>query len=174
MKDTFVITGLPRSGTAWCSALISLCPNAFCLHEGEIQYRGNALTEYLDERPERFVGDSAPLSKDGRFDHWAVRKVALVRPVDDVIKAVKKAFHGLMTEDAVRGDMDLLQNWINENSPVVILFKDLFTIDTSKLLWDYLLPGEQFPEDKVAALCRTRVEQVIPPKRTILRDAKRI
>lgn len=173
MNRLFFISGLPRSGTAWASALISLCPNAFCLHEGEAIHRWN-LVRNLVRRSELFVGDSAPLAKAERFDVWTAGRVAIVRDLPDVKRASRKAFHGLISNDALDRDARRLDAWISLHSPLVIQFNDLFTIAGAGQVWNHLLPGQHFPEGKVAALTRTRVQQIIPSKSEIINLAQQL
>lgn len=167
MNKLFFISGLPRSGTAWASTLINLCPNAICLHEGEAIYR-DGLVSKMQSRPELFSGDSAPNAKERRFDNVPATRVAIVRDFDEVITASRMAFHGLVSDDAIAADAERFGNWVATHNPLVISFKDLFTVAGAFAVWQHILGGQKFPVDKVAALTRTRVEQIIPSRSEIL------
>ena len=161
MNRLFFIGGLPRSGTAWTSALISLCPNAFCLHEGEALYR-QKLVSALMNRSEKFVGDSAPLAISERFDEYTASRVAIIRNKDQVKESSRIAFYGRVSEQAIDNHHLRLMRWISIHNPLVVQFEDLFTVEGASAVWHHVLGKEYFPINKVAALCRTRVEQIIP------------
>lgn len=169
MNRIFFISGMMRSGTAWASALISLCPNAFCYHEGEAIYR-EGLVDALRARPEKFAGDSSPgWRKRTDMDRELVAsRVAILRDMDDVVPAVRRAFHGLVPTDWVHQDLERLTKWIALHDPLVIPFKTLFTVAGAHRLWNYLLPDEAFPKDKVECLIRTKVEQLLPDKQAMI------
>lgn len=164
----FFVAGMPRSGTAWTSIMLSLCPAAYCLHEGERHHR-DGLLDHLRGREEFFAGDSAPTACSPKFDYIQARRVCIMRPLEEVIPATDKALHGLVSEDAIRSHLRELQAWAVRHSTLLVEFKDLFTLEGSRKVWNHVLPGEYFPEDKVAALIRVRVEQIIPDRETILK-----
>ena len=166
MSRLFFITGMMRSGTAWASALISLCPNAFCYHEGGAQLK-NGLVEGLRSRPEKFAGDSSPGWREFTREVDAVEapRVAIIRSFDEVMPAIRKAFHGMVPNDWIHQDCERLNTWVSRHDPLVIPFRKLFTISGARQVWDHVLPGEDFPRDKVECLIRTRVEQILPEKR---------
>lgn len=170
-QQLFFVSGMPRSGTAWVSALINLCPAAYCLHEGEAQYR-DGLIRHLQCRDEFYAGDSAPLALAAKFDHLTARRVAILRPLDEVQAAAKIALHGLVSKDQINYHYRDLMTWIARHDPLRIAFDELFTLAGAAKVWEHLLPREYFPEDKIAILIRNRVTQVIPDKETILREAK--
>lgn len=170
-QQLFFVSGMPRSGTAWVSALINICPAAYCLHEGEAQYR-EGLVRHLQCRDEFYAGDSAPTALAAKFDGLSARRVAILRPLDEVQAATKIALHGLVSEDAVNSHYRDLQTWISRHSPLLIAFDELFTLAGAAKVWEHLLPREYFPEDKIAILIRNRVTQVIPDRETILREAQ--
>lgn len=166
----FFVAAMPRSGTAWTSQLLSLCPNAYCLHEGEAQFRDD-LAGHLRSQKEFYAGDSAPTACLERFDHIEAKRVCIMRPMGEVIPSTLKALHGLVTQKHLWDHLKILQEWCVKHSPLLVEFNDLFTLEGSREIWEYLLPGEYFPEHKVSALIRVRVEQVIPDRETILKSA---
>ncbi len=172
-QQLFFIAGMPRSGTAWTSQLVNLCPAAYCLHEGEMQYR-DGLVRHLQCRDEFYAGDSAPLNVAAKFDHLPGRRVAILRPLEDVMNASAEAFYGLVTEDNIHGHYRDLMTWISKHKPLVVEFKDLFTLAGAAKVWEHLLPREYFPEDKIAILIRNRVTQVMPDREEIIKLSQQL
>ncbi|MGB3006306.1 MAG: hypothetical protein WBC06_07345 [Chitinophagaceae bacterium] len=79
-RFSFVITGFPRSGTAWISQLLSLKDNSICLHEPETMLAGK-LNEILHTYETVGCASSFPSISQTKIN---CEKAAIIRrPIND-------------------------------------------------------------------------------------------
>lgn len=133
MKN-FVIAGLPRSGTAWCAALLSTIPGVHCWHEAS--QHGDHFFDYRDAMavsgPEikggdyEFIGDSTTDTRPEIAIEGA--HVWIFRPLEQ-----SKAEYFLKMGGSGRAAWDQIEqnaeDWMKRNNPEVIRFHRLFSED---------------------------------------------
>lgn len=150
MPKYFIITGLPRSRTAWMANLFCT-GNVICFHE-PINLFGDlvAMKNYLDGLPYEYVGISD--SSIGGHCDWYLENfkdvpvVFIEREVKVVLEDFEK-FMGMSAEDAKK-----CIDWVWEGATRLHELPNTITVPFEKLndtatvgkMWEYCIPDIEF------------------------------
>lgn len=132
MKN-FIISALPRSGTAWCSELLASCEGVFCWHEA-IQH-GDTFTDYrqaLSIPNFDFVGDSTTHAGP-EFDDLSARRVWIDREENDCFDSYREVL-GEMADSYRDRIINQGLTWKHKHQPEIIKFEYLFNKD-EEIAW---------------------------------------
>lgn len=152
-KTTFQIAGLPRSGTAWITAVLNLCPSVICVHEAIDKNVPVPKNEYSS------VGESGSHLLLPDFVNKKVDfRLFIYRDYSDSYDSLCKAT-----------DTDIPIDWWNEfltplareffnKSDMVIEFESLFTIEGIKKIWSKVTK-DPFEEDKISLMLGMNVQR---------------
>lgn len=148
----FLVTGYPRSGTAWVANLLStdVCT---CIHEGTA-FEG--MEAWLDRTPN--VGLSCPTAT---LHPWTkkLRTVLIVRDKNEALQAFLRAVPNLSTSGA-RAMFDRIEVQIALLQPeLVIPFSELF--NRGEELWNWAYPEVRSNSIRLAQLFQVKIEQDI-------------
>ena len=162
MSRYFFITGLPRSRTAWLSCFFTH-GNVACRHEAlRHDLSALGLRKTLDETPGEYAGDSdsaLPLmaAQIGRM--FPEAPVAVVRRSPTECRESLERVYGsedlanLAVDQTLRG-LDVLSGCMKTREfDYARLPADL------REMWEFLVPGEPFPEWRVNELLDLQIEQ---------------
>lgn len=160
----FLITGYPRSGTAWLANLFTWGP-ALCVHDPE-EICGPGMALPLDPGPQvEYIGisDSA-LAVEGLLVAREAHPLAFVwRRRSEALGSFKKlaAKLGLSEEQAIAG-FDLCADATEalhraSSGAFSIAFEQLGDAHAVGLLWKHLLPEVPFPAARFELLKRMRI-----------------
>lgn len=148
MANTFFVTGLPRSRTAWFSCFLS-SDNYFCYHEASARYMLEDWKAFA-EAQEIPVGnsDSGLIFVSGEMVHLFPDSPVVVirRPVEDVhtslIKTLGFSDLNLLYRQAEK--LDLLEQHPNVLS---VIYDELDELSVRKI-FKWVLPEFDWPEDR--------------------------
>lgn len=145
----FLITGLPRSGTAWLANWFTT-DHSICWHEALMDY---SLEELLSFKSESLFGVSETflcLLKPEEVNAIPVKKLVVHRPIEEVNASLEAAgLPGLMTEEHADN--------LRAIDGAHIDFKDIFDGDKFRIVHDWLVPL-RFNTDRYALLRKLSVE----------------
>jgi hypothetical protein len=163
---SFIITGLPRSRTAWLSAFLT-GSGAYCLHEGLL--RGEeGLATWLNESDLHGDSDSGlPLVWESLLTQLeSLPKVVVVqRNPEEVIPSLKKYWSGIrFLREADPGMLveilePKLEELAKESSTLVVKYEKLSEIDTLREIWDFCLPTLPFDQTRSEILVNLNIQQ---------------
>jgi hypothetical protein len=167
VKRLFLVTGYPRSRTAWLAAFLS-SGRTLCLHEPIMRFGQNFLpmVEYIESLPHRNVGisDSAIPALRGMFA--MVYKTAPVLVVERPKKACLeslKNYYGLgwdsgkvLRAEKAFDETCLGLQALEEHFSTVkrISFESLATVEGARVAWEFCCPGEAFDQHRYQAMDR--------------------
>ncbi len=164
MPRTFIVTGLPRSRTAWCANWLTT-DQSLCYHDERFD-------ESLLVNPRR-VGFSGPelieQSDDILLDYVNAPWLVLLRNSDDARSAFQvhvKSIPGAwdVTGDAATDNLFELRAHklavISKHCTVkAIEWTELDNEQTAREVWTHLLPGIAFDVARWRLLCKFNVQQ---------------
>ena len=146
---SFVVTGLPRSRTAWLSAFLT-GDGAYCLHEGLLLGEVE-LIDWLNSSDMHGDSDSAlPLVWDRILAGVASppRVVVVVRGREEVISSLGKYWKGIdfLAGKDPRPLIDQIEAKLAELSKtaLVVEYDKLSDLGTLKKIWEHCLPSLPF------------------------------
>lgn len=148
--NTFFITGLPRSRTAWIANLFTYGP-AYCFHEAPMfcEWDINKIPEMFKHVNKPYVGNS-----DSSIPHFMdfhekifpdARYVLVTHDVKIAAKETDEIF-GFDTKASLLQCQAALIEYAKRFNPFVIAFNDLNKIESVRALWNYCIPTEPFDE----------------------------
>lgn len=156
-RGVFMITGLPRSRTAWMANFFT-AGKSFCFHEALTL--GN-LDEVFGGVNKAYVGNSdsgIPFFADKNNEIYSsARHVLIKRKKEEVAKSLQRLF----TEDVTPGlnaCIEALERYEAEFKPFVVKFEDLHDEKIMRAIWEYCLPSESFDEERWRMLNDFKVE----------------
>lgn len=166
-RKFFVITGLPRTRTAWMAALMS-GERSICFHEPKNIFGSwNAFFAYATTLDYEYIGISdSSVTIDPLFD-WSIFQMAKIVMIDrnpeDVIDSYSNVMDFSHTEaaDLVLRVYDGLNQLVAKHEVMHVGYDALESIATVAAIWDYCLPGIRIPEEKIKQMQYLRVEQHI-------------
>ena len=155
----FLITGLPRSRTAWLSVLCTT-GNAICYHEPSICFDDIAdLRDFYDKGTARYIGASdAGL---GFFLSWILenikpRTLIVDRDVDEVNRSLSRI--GLKPKNS----MTLLHRELRKfQSHPLVMWVPFFALERKHIvqkIFSHLMPGEDFDETRYEHLSSMNIQ----------------
>lgn len=168
MTQPFLITGLPRSRTAWMATVCNLVPEAFCYHEPLAHFSSweECFSLYQTSRF-RFVGisDSAlGFHLHEIMQKWNPRVLVIERDISDV----RRSLAGIGIADdrqycaLLRERLDVaLERCAHSLMITTVSFSGLENFDIVKAAIGHLLDNAEIDWEKVRELMRLSV-QVIP------------
>lgn len=173
MSELFLITGLPRSGTAFMSQFCNLSDRVICLHEGVVDYDNPF--DYLSERSEYYAGDSSSFGILPKFDSVNCKRVLIERNSSAVIKSYSEYID--IDTDELSKLITELEGFSSEFkvkfNPYLVRYEELFDVETLRKIWTFLFPDLYFPEKKVENLTRIRCNRK-PPSQAEIESMKPI
>jgi len=127
MEHRFIISGLPRSGTAWIATFLNSLPGVFCWHES-VQW-GDEFDSYTDTfmLPYEHVGDSTTDTSE-QFDVMRATRVWIQRNPDDC-KACFRSKMGPAVDEYWDKILEMGERWKRQHNPPVVIFEKLFSED---------------------------------------------
>jgi len=149
--QTFFITGLPRTRTAWLANLLTY-QSSFCFHEAFKLHNIDSYVKTLNELTYRYVGDSdcsLPLIINDLMDIYPESKIVIIeRDINDVYNSLTKLFvcdnTKLMSILSVA--LGLIEE-LKQNHPcLVVRFNDIN--EQIKTIWEYCIPSIKFNHER--------------------------
>lgn len=125
----FIVSGLPRSGTAWASLLLSRCTGVFCWHEA-VQH-GDLFRTYeaVFEAPEAEITGDATTCTLQTFDDFEATRVWIDRNPDDCRASYAKEIGEELVEATWPTILSLGLKWRMSHHPREVSFARLFSDD---------------------------------------------
>ncbi len=152
MSQPFLITGLPRSRTAWWSVIAST-PISICHHE-PLKHTASfdQLAAFWNTPGFKFVGvsDSGIAPPLGRIlAEIAPRTLMVVRDREDVEASLEKYFAGCdfdrsASSKYILESLAYLRKWSDHKLVKCVRFEDLADHDVVRDCFDWLMPGSTF------------------------------
>jgi hypothetical protein len=176
--NQYLITGLPRTRSAWLANLLTW-GTSYCHHEASLSCRSiDDLAAKLDEggvpSGTTHAGNadpSMPMFWRPIMDAFPNAKVVFI--IRDVTEAAEAQCAASMAENIPMSQPDMLDlcrrneaecdAWfqaLKNGQAMLIMFDDLERIRTIHALWRFLLPDIPFPEQRANALQLLRVTQI--------------
>lgn len=161
----FLITGLPRSRTAWLSVLCTT-GDSICYHEPTSTMNDiKELADVYDKPSLKYVGASD--SGLGFFLPWVMeainpRTVIIDRGLDEVRQSLVKC--GITKEGGLRMLMDCLNRYKYHPSVLWVPYKALDNKRWIEKIWMHLMPGLVFDEGRYEQLAHMNITVDIPHK----------
>lgn len=171
----YLITGLPRSRTAWLAAVLST-PESPCLHEGEgLLGTVDRTIEWLTAHPGS-GNSSSGMPYDWRAYHEGLRTtgyklVVIDRGIQEAADALEKALEGeelpvsrRSLDEAFRHASRALSQWTlvkHKPAPLVVPFRGLEDVDTIRTIMEYVRPGSKISNEWIESMQGLRVTQRI-------------
>ncbi len=159
MSKPFLITGLPRSRTAWMAAFFSTSP-AICHHEPlKLLWDITELPTALASSYHRYVGASD--SGAGYFLPWIMRHmnpptVIIDRNIADVQESMRAI--GFDVDGALELLAKRVLTFKEHPSVLWVPFDSLSKKRTMERIWFHLLPGVPFDEERFELFNELRIE----------------
>ena len=147
----FQIAGLPRSGTAWITAVLNLCPDIMCVHE--------PVDKQVPVPEESYVNTGqagSHLILPYCAEMYADYRVYIKRDAGDAYESIASLFD-ISAED-YRSHMLNPAIEYEAFSDIVIDFETLFTEDAVKYLWESISSME-FQRDKALQLLNMNIQR---------------
>lgn len=170
MAKPILIVGLPRSRTAWLSAVINLAPNAVCYHEPFLETATwrESLRVWKSTRYDHVgISDSGlGFHLAAIMDEFAPRVLVIDRPAHEVESS--GAAVGLASVPGFcRLLLDRIAPFRSHLAVKVVPFRALAETNVVRACLWHLMPGVQFDLDKIALFQHLNVQ-------TDMRRIKRI
>ena len=127
MNKRFIISGLPRSGTAWASLLLSRCTGVFCWHEA-VQHgdKFNCYEAAFEAPNAEITGDSTTCTLP-EFDAFEATRVWIDRDPGESLASYAEQIGSLAHHSF--GTIEILAaEWKRKHHPRRISFANLFNV----------------------------------------------
>lgn len=164
MPTNFIISGFPRSGTAFLSQVCNLSDRILCLHEGIVEY--DDPFDFLSKRSEYYTGESSSFCLFPRYDSVNGKRVLIERDAQSVSNSL--SMHCKVDYDScvamINEMIELKERFKAKFDPLVVPYEDLFKVETLKNIWTFLFPDLYFPELKVKNLTHIRCNRKSPSR----------
>lgn len=148
----FQIGALPRSGTAWISSVLNLCPDTICLHEPidrNVPVPEGSYENWGQTGSHLLMPSIADMEADIRI-YIKRDVVAVYDSLDKVVGGVDpKVFKGTVVGAAEDYESDC---------DVVFDFESLFTEETVREIWG-MVTNSAFPKDKVLTMLNMNIQR---------------
>lgn len=156
----FTITGLPRSGTAWMSAVLSLHPECIGYHE-LVAYRSD-WRDVIRNSTYRYVADCNTYAVFDNYDLVPDKRVYIVSQPEQSHRSVEIACRKKVHYDFICELMDAGQTWAIYNDPCYVIDReDIFTVDGCSKVWQFLF-DEEAPKEKIENFIRLNIQHQNP------------
>ena len=163
MGQLIQITGLPRSGTAFCSVALSLHPEAIGLHElaATDRHWKTTIDELLQEH--RWVFDCGTYQYLPRASRPEARTVWLQKNPEVSRLRSNDVFGFNLKENSFQSVHELAEKWAQDTRAIWVAEGTLFTIETLEFLWAYSYQGAvAFPHRKIRHLLSMNIQRQSP------------
>lgn len=178
-RQHYFVCGYPRSRTAWLSCLLTW-ENSFCYHEALVRCGSiedfKALLEKVPDKT-RFIGDSDPaLGIVGLpvVHHFPQAKFVFVfRNMEQALEAEWTAINqelGFQELNelyrlrdrfiSAEANLDAMWKALPHDQRLYVRYDDLDHEKTIRTIWDFCLPGVEFPERRYWEIDNFRVTQM--------------
>lgn len=160
----FIITGLPRSRTAWLARAATVYGHSSCPHEPTIQFREGGMLDFMSfwmwwtSRPEHYAGvsDHHILQLlDPIYQQVEARTLFVLRPVQDVQESLRRA--GLSTR-SIGKSVRLIEQYCERPHVRVIHYEELADTDAVLECLQWLMPGVPISRCRIEYLQQRHVE----------------
>lgn len=159
LHTPFIVTGYPRSGTAWYSNFLT-CSGALCWHEGSAY--GAAAGLWLYGAENRGISDSMVTMKTRLIEENPDSPVVLIKRDKGEAKASLLKWFGseINNIDRLFGELERKFEWLESRSgTMVVPFAEAFEMDTLERVWKYCLPKLPFDKTRAEFLRALNVQQ---------------
>lgn len=159
-NGNFLVTGLPRSRTAWMSAFLST-ENSICQHEPTAFMNSvDDIVKFYKAWPHKFVGAS-----DSGMGMWIDWVLGIIKPKTLIIERsltdVEQSLEDMKLPVPATNYCDLLLGKLLtvKNHPLVLWvpFDALNEQRVMQKIWWHLLPGEPFDEQRYRRMCNLNI-----------------
>lgn len=167
MKKYFFITGLPRSRTAWISALFNTHEDVICLHEPINQFGSwETIKDYMDSLPYKHVGVSdSTIAIHSYFfkENFSNCPVIFVKRDENEVINSLKSFLFISKEDSekiIAPLLDCIPFLLQTCYKTAVVEYDLLNNNkVIKAIWDYCIPEIKFDKNKCEQFQRLLINQ---------------
>lgn len=153
----FLVTGLPRSGTAWLANWFTT-DHSVCWHDALMEYK---FEELMARSADMYFGCSETaicLMDPAVINDVPVKKLIVHRPLEEVNASLRAmGLPGWMTETHVQN--------LHSINGVHIQFKDLFEVDRFSAAHEWLVPI-RFDSERYSLLRKMKIEDRYAIERT--------
>lgn len=163
MGELIQITGLPRSGTAFMSVLMSMHPQCISYHEliAKSEDFRNDLTDSLKRH--KYVVDSSTTGYMESCVFESSKKIYINRTASESLKSVKNAGFNDVNPYFYDELAKKIESWKLKYEVLEVKYENLFNPETLKSIWVYAFGSdEHFVTEKVMNMCDMRIEIVNP------------
>jgi hypothetical protein len=155
MTNLITLTGLPRSGTAFCSMLFNLHPDCIAYHE--LASYDTKWRQTLTNSPYRYVADCSTYGfmPDAMMDSY--RRIYIVHDAHRSRYAAEIATQKEVPLGLILKLSEIGSDWAVEENAFVIMREDVFTLRGMQSIWDICF-SEDFPFLKATELLKLNVQ----------------
>jgi len=162
----FQIAGYPRSGTAWLSTMFNLAPEVMAFHELAMTDKNWKRTILETVRYGKIVGDLGTYQYFPKAVVEDIKRVFIWQNPWDSRDKCQEEIGLPISNDTVNLWISMSNEWRYRKDPMIVMFTDLFNIDTLEEIWTHCL-GEwnvRFPRQKVEQLLHLNIQFHDPSK----------
>lgn len=157
------ITGLPRSGTAFLSAFLSLHPECIAYHElagYEDDYR-TILDNSLKKYP--FVVECSTYGYLPQCTYHESKKVFIARDMFESLRRSETAMGAVIALERYEELMDAAGEWVDTYGSLRVSFRNLFTVAELLRIWEFVFDSDDyFSREKAELFCRLNIQMNNP------------
>lgn len=163
MGELIQITGLPRSGTAFMSVLMSMHPQCISYHE-LIAKSENFRSELVEsQKKHKYVVDSSTVGYMENCVFEGSKKIFINRSASESLKSVKNAGFNDVNPYFYEEIVKKIESWKSKYEILEVKYENLFNPETLKSVWVYAFGSDEyFVHEKVVNMCDMRIEIVNP------------
>lgn len=150
----FMVLGLPRSGTAWASNLLTT-DTSLCIHEA---FMNHSIDDLNNQSYDGLLGiaETSAFTKVDEINQHSAKKLVIERPFNEVNESiVRLGFKALPTYS---------DDLMIQLKGYRIVFKDLFNYDIMAEAYYYLLRKE-LNQERHRILCQMNIENTVAIER---------
>lgn len=162
MTKFIQITGLPRSGTAFLSVLMTHVKDVRVWHEAAAKDSEWNLIRNVKGLNGRVltVVDCSTYGYLPKAIIPSARKVFIRQPWEESLDRSTKAFGFSPPPEGFRQLAKLADHYCDQWMPLIVERENLFKIESLRLIWDYCLEGaQQFPDGAAQHLLLMNVQR---------------
>lgn len=159
MTAPFLITGLPRSRTAWFATLCNTQPDTICFHEPVSKSQTWQDSLHVWNSPHRFVGisdSSLGFHLPEILESYAPRTLIVRRDEHAVVASL--IAQGIIAQNFCALLQGRLSVSLNHPLVMTVEYDDLSDPEVVVSCLQWLMPDAFVDRDKIAELCRMNVQ----------------
>ena len=169
------ITGLPRSGTAFLSAFLSLHPECIAYHE-LVNYEDNyrlVLTDALKRYP--YVVDCSTYGYLDGCVYQESKKVLIQRPMQESLRRSEVVMGAVIAIEKYEELVEKIEEWTENNDVLTVDFSRLFTPTALSRIWEFCFgSSDYFSREKAELFCRLNIQMQAPQQLYNQKNIERI